>query len=174
MKISSHSSEKSFVAPLSKFVLLVLFMSSSLFGAELRGKVVQLSRELAMKRSGIQTRDYYLNVGSSKGVAVGETFRVYRVKTVTSGLSGEPIDFIQIPLGRLNVIHVGASSAVARLLPASNPEQMPKLEYPVIMVGDHVQRVEINQHQLESVEGPSLEALPLMETQVPESDGPER
>lgn len=88
---------------------------------------------------GAPPKDYYVNIGSSKGVSKGTVLQVYRRAPSYDTLHEKILRDVTFPIAWLKVIHVESKSSVARL-----EKFLPQAEAPIslpqaVMVGDLIQ-----------------------------------
>ena len=89
-------------------------------------------------------RDYYINMGSSQGLASGGTVEVVR-RTPTYDLTSQKLyKDVAFPIARLKVIHVEANAAIARLDKMLPNEKTPAISPRAVMVGDLVRQARGN------------------------------
>jgi hypothetical protein len=103
------------------------------------GNIIQLIHRLSLtsEQKSIP-RDFFVDLGSHHGMAVGTRLEVTRKIVSENTQSGLPQDFISVPLGEARVLFVGDMVSIAReenLRPAS---ELTVVRYPVFMLGDDV------------------------------------
>lgn len=83
-------------------------------------------------------KDFYVNLGSSQGIAPGTTLEVLR-RLPTYDLSTQKLyKDIAFPIATLKVIHVENNAAVARLDKLMPADKTPAISPRAVMVGDFV------------------------------------
>ncbi len=132
--------DESYVKKLILILASVLFLSAQSIAAEPEGAIVQIVRRNTPAAQTTNAKEYYLNIGEIDEVKSGDVFHVIRQLPVTDILEGEPLEFLPVIIGEVQVTNLGKSTAVARLLTMQEPELLPSLEYPGIMLGDQVKR----------------------------------
>lgn len=105
-----------------------------------RGEVVFVERRIALSEGDVPLKEYYLNVGKMDDVQVGDVFHVFRELPVVDVRVGEPLEFIPVKIGEIQITTTGESTSVGQMLGMLDPRSLPKLDYAVIMVGDRVKR----------------------------------
>ncbi len=128
---------------MKKLILIlasVLFLSVQSIAAEPEGAIVQIARRNTPGAQTTNAKEYYLNIGELDEVKSGDVFHVIRQLPIADVLEGEPLEFLPVVIGEVQVTNLGKSTAVARLLSMQEPELLPSLEYPGIMLGDQVKR----------------------------------
>ncbi|MCB0416740.1 MAG: hypothetical protein KDD39_03760 [Bdellovibrionales bacterium] len=105
-----------------------------------RGEVVFVERRVPASVEDKPMKEYYLNIGKFDDVVVGDVFHVFRDVPVVDVTLGEPLEFIPVKIGEIQITFAGESTSVGRLLGMVDPRSLPKLDYAVIMVGDRVKR----------------------------------
>lgn len=136
-----HKSKNLFPFLLLIIVGLSVMEVSSVAAVE--GSIVQVSRRLRMSaKDPIAPKDYYIDLGESVGVKIGDLFKIYRVIAVVNMASGYSPNLVRIPLGELKVILVGEHTSVGRLSARVVATELPSLDYPDFMLGDLVEPIE--------------------------------
>lgn len=85
-------------------------------------------------------KDYYVNMGSSQGLAKGATLEVYR-RSATYDLGAQKLyQDVTFPIATLKIIHVEGNAAIARLDKMNPTDKTPAISPRAVMVGDIVRR----------------------------------
>lgn len=122
-------------------VALALLISLQL-AAEEPAAVIQIQRRLRMSRNEPPpAREVYINQGNRAGLKPGDTFWVYRLVTAIDEMHGDVTELLPVRLRQVQVLEVGEFSSVAREIGLREASILAKIDYPVIMVGDIVQRI---------------------------------
>ena len=127
---------------LSLFLLIGLGICNTTLASS-DGHIIQISRALKMRSAhSIPDKEFFVDMGTQDGVAVGSVMRVFRVLPVINTRSGEPWEMMHVPIAEIQVTSVGTYSSVGRMVSKADPKSLPVLDYPGIMVGDFVEQME--------------------------------
>lgn len=138
MKVSSRSSEKKKVRSL---IIIPVILFSLFCEARDTGSIIQVQRKIRMSESEVlPPKEYFVDLGSRDGLAVGENLQVYRLVSVINGQSGGPWHLLKMKIGDLKVAFVGETSSLAREVEGRDLASLPPLEYNTFMMGDEVTR----------------------------------
>ncbi len=86
-------------------------------------------------------KDYYVNVGTSQGISVGNTLEVIRRMPTYDLVSEKLYRDVAFPIAHLKVIHVEATASIARLEKFFPADKTPTILPRAVMVGDFVRKV---------------------------------
>lgn len=111
--------------------------------SEPRAAIVSIERPLRLSASQpLPERRYAVGLGRLDGVQPGDVFTVYRDVPLTDTQTGELLDFLPVALGDLEIVSCGRAACTGRAVVSAEPHALPKLDYPVMMVGDRIRRKE--------------------------------
>jgi len=124
-------------------ILALSFVSASLLYGEpvkSEGSIIQVSRKLRMSANEPNPpKDFYLDIGFRQGIRPGDTVEVSRVMAVLNGVTGDASSLLRVPLGEIKILLVGEFTSVGRAISLTDPNQIPTLEFPWMMIGDQVE-----------------------------------
>ena len=96
---------------LAGFVLLIVLFAWEAFSQEL--SVIEVRRNIPLADKDPVYKDYFINGGAAQGLKAKSVVTATR-KVQMKDVSGNVIGEIQVPVGNLKVIAVGAKISVAR------------------------------------------------------------
>lgn len=139
IKGGGKSADKWGVKPL--FLILTFgwgfFSSVGLQAAN--GTIVHASRKLRFSYTeALPLKDFYINLGARDGVHVGDKLTVQRIVAVRDGFNDGKIHTVPVPMGMIQIVAVGETSAIGREESSTPAASLPAFQYIGFMVGDEV------------------------------------
>lgn len=100
--------------------------------------IFDVRRSLPLEPGEPRYHDFYINAGPEAGFRKGSFVSVVRAIPVHDPIQNKQQGTLNIPVGRLHVIHVEKGITVARLHSELGDEERPTVEFEAIMIGDKV------------------------------------
>ena len=117
-------------------VVIGLVLAQGIHAAEVI--IFDSRRPIAMSEKEKPFKDYYLNAGAEMGLKKGVVLLVQRRVPLYNTLTNSSAGDLQIQVAKIKIIHVQNRLSVARLVSESSRDELPVLEDPFILIGDHV------------------------------------
>ena len=100
--------------------------------------IIDLHKSLPMEPEQKATRDFYINAGTNVGIQEGMYVDIVRSAQVNDPAKNQMIGSLNIPIGRLRIIHAEKNVSVGRIDNELNDQQRPVVDYEAVMIGDHL------------------------------------
>jgi hypothetical protein len=126
-----------------KFVICLLvavtnYQAAYAQEATIQPEIIEIRKSLPMEPTEKAVKDFILNRGSGAGLKAGAYVSVIRNVAVTDPVRNKALGTLNIPVGRLQIIHVESNISVARLHSELGNDERPMLEYEALMIGDQI------------------------------------
>lgn len=126
-------------------VFALAFITNAIATTEARAQnfqnaptIFDVRRSLPLDPEEVATHDYYINAGPEVGLRKGSFIAVVRPVPVHDPIQNKQQATLNIPIGKLQIIHVEKNIAVGRLQSELTDEERPTVEFEAIMIGDRV------------------------------------
>lgn len=107
------------------------------------GTILQVVRHLKMSRKDNNPqKEVYIDLGFKDGLREGDRVWIYRVSPAVSELTGDVKELLPIRLAQLEILQSGDFTSVGREVAESRTAELPNIDFPVMMVGDRVRKIE--------------------------------
>ncbi len=100
--------------------------------------IFDVRRSLPLEPDEAVTHDFYINAGPELGLKKGSFINVVRPVPVHDPIQNKQQATLNIPIGKLQIIHVEKNLAVGRLRSELTDDERPTVEFEAIMIGDRV------------------------------------
>lgn len=100
--------------------------------------IFDVRRSLPLEPDEAITHDFYINAGPEVGLKKGSFINVVRPVPVHDPIQNKQQATLNIPIGKLQIIHVEKNIAVGRLQSELSDDERPTVEFEAIMIGDRV------------------------------------
>lgn len=100
--------------------------------------IFDVRRSLPLDPEEEVTHDFYINAGPEAGLKKGVYISVVRSVPVHDPIQNKQQATLNIPIGKLHIIHVEKNIAVGRLQNELTDDERPTVEFEAVMIGDHV------------------------------------
>lgn len=107
-------------------------------------EIIEIRKSLPMEPTEKSVKDFILNRGSSAGLKAGAYVNVVREVAVNDPVRNKALGTLNIPVGKIQIIHVENNISVARLHSELGDDERPMLEYEALMIGDEVDLASIS------------------------------
>lgn len=100
--------------------------------------IFDVRRSLPLDPEEVVTHDFYINAGPELGLKKGSFINVVRPVPVHDPIQNKQQATLNIPIGKLQIIHVEKNIAVGRLQSELGDDERPTVEFEAVMIGDRV------------------------------------
>jgi hypothetical protein len=100
--------------------------------------IFDVRKSLPMEPTDPTFHDFYINAGVEAGFKKGQYLPVARAIPIHDPVQNKQQGILNVPVGKVLVIHVERNMTVARLASELGDDERPTLEYEAIMIGDRV------------------------------------
>ena len=100
--------------------------------------IFDVRRSLPLDPDEEVTHDFYINAGPEAGLKKGVFISVVRPVPVHDPIQNKQQATLNIPIGKLQIIHVEKNISVGRLQNELSDDERPTVEFEAIMIGDRV------------------------------------
>ncbi|MES2963549.1 MAG: hypothetical protein V4760_06635 [Bdellovibrionota bacterium] len=100
--------------------------------------IFDVRRSLPLDPEEEVTHDFYINAGPELGLKKGSFINVVRPVPVHDPIQNKQQATLNIPIGKLQIIHVEKNIAVGRLQSELGDDERPTVEFEAVMIGDRV------------------------------------
>jgi hypothetical protein len=118
-------------------LLFNLLPQSSLISSEFY--ITSVIREVPMKPSDHQYKDFYINAGTNNGLRKGVYLDAIRKIGIYDNINSKMIGDTTVKVARLKVIHTDKNFSIARLVEYYDKQDTPVSGYDSVIVGDLIQ-----------------------------------
>lgn len=106
--------------------------------------VTSVIREVPLKATDPQFKDFYINAGANNGLKKGAYIDAIRKMGVYDNINSKLIGDTTIKIARMKLIHVDKGISIARLVKFYEKENTPLAGFDSVMIGD---LVEVSENQ---------------------------
>lgn len=100
--------------------------------------IFDVRRSLPLDPDEVVTHDFYINAGPEVGLKKGSYINVVRPLPVHDPIQNKQQATLNVPIGKLQIIHVEKNIAVGRLQSELGDDERPTVEFEAVMIGDRV------------------------------------